>query len=115
MNFLLYRGDLSANAAKVLGRAPPDAETTSVGMRPEHLVVTDTASAKGCCRGSAWIWSRTLGEYALVHLISANRGVEFIAKTLKNRQRPKRATRSVSAIEPEVSAHYFDKDSGLRL
>ena len=106
MNFFFTK-DLSANAAKVLGA--PLAETTNVGMRPEHLVVT--TKAKAVVEGRLDL-VENLGEYALVHLISET-GVEFIAKTLKPPKAQKGDTIGFT-IDPEL-AHYFDIDSGLRL
>ena len=52
-----------------------------------------------------------LGEYALVHLITAT-GIEFIAKTEKPPKAAKGETIGFT-IKPEL-AHYFHKDSGLR-
>jgi len=99
--------DLSANATKVLGALL--SETTNVGMRPEHLVVT--TKAKAVVKGRLDL-VENLGEYALVHLISET-GVEFVAKTLK----PPEAVKGDMigfTIDPEL-AHYFDIESGLRL
>lgn len=59
--------------------------TEQVGLRPEHLVGADAASA--VVEGRLEL-VENLGEYALVHLVTAA-GVEFIAKTEKP-LRPKR-------------------------
>ena len=106
MNFF-SSGDLSPNAANVLGRELTDAE--QVGLRPEHLIVTDTASA--AVEGKLDL-VENLGEYALVHLISPT-GVEFIAKTEKPPLAEKGDTIGFG-IKPEL-AHYFDKETGLRI
>ena len=76
MNFFAP-GDLSNNAAKVLGREL--ASGHQVGLRPEHMTVTDPA--KAVVEGRLEL-IENLGEYALVHLVSPT-GVEFIAKTEK--------------------------------
>jgi len=52
-----------------------------------------------------------LGEYALVHLITAS-GTEFIAKTEKPPSVPKGETIGFT-IKPEL-AHRFDKATGKR-
>jgi multiple sugar transport system ATP-binding protein/alpha-glucoside transport system ATP-binding protein len=106
MNFF-SAGDLAPNAGTVLGQELPTAQ--QVGLRPEHLTVAET--------GSAVIEGRldlieNLGEYALVHLISAT-GVEFIAKTEKPPAAEKGDTIGFS-IKPEL-AHYFDAETGLRI
>ena len=105
MNFFT-KSDLSANAAKVLG-AEVDA-SEQVGLRPEHMQVTDTASA--VIEGRLEL-VENLGEYALVHLVSAN-GVEFIAKTEKPPAAAKGETIGFT-IKPEL-VHRFDTESGLR-
>ncbi len=105
MNFFAA-GDLAANASKALGKEL--AATQHVGLRPEHMVVTDAANA--VIEGRLEL-VENLGEYALVHLISAN-GIEFIAKTEKPPAAEKGATIGFT-IKPEL-AHYFDIESGLR-
>jgi multiple sugar transport system ATP-binding protein/alpha-glucoside transport system ATP-binding protein len=105
MNFF-SAGDLSANAGNVLGRTVAASE--QVGLRPEHLVVTDAATA--VVQGRLEL-VENLGEYALVHLISTD-GVEFIAKTEKPPAAEKGDTIGFT-IKPEL-AHYFDTESGLR-
>jgi multiple sugar transport system ATP-binding protein/alpha-glucoside transport system ATP-binding protein len=106
MNFFAA-GDLAANAKGVLGSDL--SPTQQVGLRPEHLVVTDGASA--VVEGRLDL-VENLGEYALVHLISAT-GVEFIAKTEKPPVAEKGDTIGFT-IKPEL-AHYFDIESGLRV
>ncbi|MDC1399099.1 sn-glycerol-3-phosphate ABC transporter ATP-binding protein UgpC [Yoonia sp.] len=105
MNFF-SANDLSANASNVLGRTV--SATEQVGLRPEHLVVTDAASA--VVEGRLDL-VENLGEYALVHLISAQ-GVQFIAKTEKPPIAEKGDVIGFT-IKPEL-AHYFDTESGLR-
>ena len=105
MNFF-STGDLSANAANVLGQEL--AATQQVGLRPEHLSVCDTEDA--VVEGTLDL-VENLGEYALVHLVSAT-GVEFIAKT----EKPPVAQKGSSiafTIKPEL-AHYFETEGGLR-
>lgn len=105
MNFFLA-SDLSANASAVLGKDV--AADEQVGLRPEHLIITDSASA--VVAGKLEL-VENLGEYALVHLISSN-GVEFIAKTEKPPVAEKGDTIGFT-IKAEL-AHYFDTQSGLR-
>ena len=105
MNFFAA-GDLPATAAKALGRGV--SETEQVGLRPEHLV--PCAEADAAVQGRLEL-VENLGEYALVHLITAS-GVEFIAKTERPPSEPKGATLSFS-IKPEL-VHRFDTESGLR-
>jgi ABC-type sugar transport system ATPase subunit len=105
MNFF-SADDLSANASNALGKQV--SATEHVGLRPEHMVVTDAANA--VVEGRLEL-VENLGEYALVHLVSAN-GVEFIAKT----EEPPAAEKGGMigfTIKPEL-AHYFDIESGLR-
>jgi ABC-type sugar transport system ATPase subunit len=80
-----------------------------IGLRPENL--TPATSAKAVVEGTLEL-VENLGEYALVHLVTAS-GVEFIAKTEKP---PKQAKGEVIGfgIKPKL-AHFFDKDTGLRL
>ncbi|MFT5065552.1 MAG: multiple sugar transport system ATP-binding protein [Yoonia sp.] len=99
--------DLPASVAAALGK--PVEATQDVGFRPEHLFVTDGADA--VVEGKLEL-VENLGEYALLHLITPT-GVEFIAKTEKPPEGPKGSTISFG-IKPEL-AHFFDKESGLRL
>lgn len=105
MNFF-SADDLSANASNALGKQV--SATEHVGLRPEHMVVTDAANA--VVEGRLEL-VENLGEYALVHLVSAN-GVEFIAKTEKPPAAEKGGMIGFT-IKPEL-AHYFDIESGLR-
>ncbi|WP_420860515.1 ABC transporter ATP-binding protein [Algirhabdus cladophorae] len=105
MNFF-QTADLTAGANGHLGRTLEAGQ--QVGLRPEHLMP--------CAEADAVVQGRldlieNLGEYALVHLMTAN-GTEFIAKTEKPPQAPKGDTLSFT-IKPEL-AHYFDIESGLR-
>ena len=106
MNFF-SDGDLSANASNVLGQTL--ASNHQVGLRPEHLTVTDAANA--VVEGTLDL-VENLGEYAMVHMISAT-GVGFIAKTEKPPLAQKGETISFT-IKPEL-AHYFDAETGLRV
>ena len=105
MNFF-SADDLSANASNALGKQV--SATEHVGLRPEHMVVTDAANA--VVEGRLEL-VENLGEYALVHLVSAN-GVVFIAKTEKPPAAEKGGMIGFT-IKPEL-AHYFDIESGLR-
>jgi ABC-type sugar transport system ATPase subunit len=105
MNFF-SADDLSANASNALGKQV--SATEHVGSGPEHMVVTDAANA--VVEGRLEL-VENLGEYALVHLVSAN-GVEFIAKTEKPPAAEKGGMIGFT-IKPEL-AHYFDIESGLR-
>ncbi len=106
MNFF-SAGDLTAPAASLLGK---DINANmQVGLRPEHLTVTDTTNA--VVDGTLEL-VENLGEYALVHLLTPT-NVEFIAKT----EKPPTVAKGESVsfgIKPEL-AHYFDAESGLRL
>tara|TARA_R110002049_G_scaffold41901_11_gene125561 strand:- start:290 stop:1324 length:1035 start_codon:yes stop_codon:yes gene_type:complete len=106
MNFF-KAGDLSANAGKVLGSDV--AVTQQVGLRPENMVECKPADA--VVEGRLEL-VENLGEYALVHLITAS-GVEFIAKTEKPPAAQKGETIGFT-IKPEL-AHYFDIETGLRV
>uniref|UniRef100_UPI00404832A7 ABC transporter ATP-binding protein n=1 Tax=Yoonia sp. TaxID=2212373 RepID=UPI00404832A7 len=106
MNFF-KAGDLSQNASKVLGSEV--APTQQVGLRPENMVVCKAADA--VVEGRLEL-VENLGEYALVHLISAS-GVEFIAKTEKPPAAQKGDTIGFT-VKPEL-AHYFDLETGLRV
>ena len=105
MNFFAAT-DLSPNAVKVLGKEVSASE--QVGLRPEHMIVSDAANA--VVEGRLEL-VENLGEYALVHLVSTN-GVEFIAKTEKPPAVEKGGMIGFT-IKPEL-AHYFDVESGLR-
>ena len=105
MNFF-SAGDLASNAASTLGRQVSDSE--QVGLRPEHLVPSDDASA--VVQGKLEL-VENLGEYALVHLITPT-GVEFIAKTEKPPQGEKGSLLSFTVNAG--LAHYFNKETGLR-
>ena len=106
MNFF-SKADLSGDLAPLLGRAMADSE--QVGMRPEHMVVTDAANA--AVQGRLEL-VENLGEYALVHLVTPN-GTEFIAKTEKPPVEDKGSLLGFT-IKPDL-IHAFDKTSGLRL
>ena len=105
MNFFAET-DLAMGAANLLGRTVTAQE--HVGLRPEHLVPVDGTSA--VVEGRLEL-VENLGEYALVHLITAA-GTEFIAKTEKPPTVAKGETIGFS-IQPEL-AHFFDKESGAR-
>ena len=105
MNFF-SAADLAPNAATVLGKELPSSQ--HVGLRPEHLSITDAASA--VVQGKLDL-VENLGEYAMIHMISAT-GTGFIAKTEKPPKAQKGDTISFT-IKPE-RAHYFDAQSGLR-
>ena len=106
MNFF-ETGDLAANAGHALGNELPT--TQQVGLRPENLIPTDAVNA--VVKGKLEL-VENLGEYALVHLITAT-GVEFIAKTEKPPAAQKGETIGFT-IKPEL-AHYFHTESGLRV
>ena len=105
MNFFKST-DLAANSAALLGRDVT--ADLQVGLRPEHLDVTDSASA--VVEGTLEL-VENLGEYALVHLLTAT-NVEFIAKTEKPPQVPKGSTIGFG-VKPEL-AHFFSTESGQR-
>jgi ABC-type sugar transport system ATPase subunit len=105
MNFFSAT-DLSPNATKVLGNEVP--ATQEVGLRPENMI--ETTADKAVVEGRLEL-VENLGEYALVHLITAS-GIEFIAKTEKPPKAAKGETIGFT-IKPEL-AHYFDKETGLR-
>jgi len=106
MNFFAAN-DLTSAGSNLLGR---DITTDmQVGLRPEHLVVTDSANA--VVEGTLEL-VENLGEYALVHLLTAS-NVEFIAKT----ERPPEVSKG-STIAFGVKAnlsHFFDANAGVRL
>ena len=106
MNFF-DQSDLAEGASALLGRTV--GAELQVGLRPEHLALADDADA--VVHGKLEL-VENLGEYALVHLITAT-GVEFIAKT----EKPPNAAKGEMigfGVKPEL-AHFFNKNSGLRL
>ena len=105
MNFFSAT-DLSPNATKVLGKEVPAAQ--EVGLRPENMI--ETIADKAVVEGRLEL-VENLGEYALVHLITAS-GIQSIAKTEKPPKAAKGETIGFT-IKPEL-AHYFDKETGLR-
>ena len=106
MNFF-EASDLLSSAQSMLGRDISGNE--QIGMRPEHLVPSDEGAA--LLQGKLEL-VENLGEYALVHMVTQS-GVEFIAKTEKPPQQSKGEFVNFS-IKPEL-AHYFNKETGLRL
>ena len=106
MNFF-SASDLADKASAALGREVSAGE--EVGLRPEHLA--PSTAAKAVVQGTLEL-VENLGEYALVHLATAS-GVEFIAKTEKPPKEAKGSTLSFT-IKPEL-AHYFNKETGLRV
>jgi multiple sugar transport system ATP-binding protein/alpha-glucoside transport system ATP-binding protein len=106
MNFFSVN-DLSDGAGQVLGRELVAEQ--DVGLRPEHLIpASDNLSV---IAGKLEL-VENLGEYALVHMVTTT-GVEFIAKTEKPPQQAK-GEMIYFTIKPEL-AHYFDKETGLRV
>lgn len=106
MNFF-EQGDLAKGASDLLGRAV--GADLQVGLRPEHMLPVD--DAKAVVQGKLEL-VENLGEYALVHLTTAT-GVEFIAKTEKPPTVAKGEMISFG-VKPGA-AHFFDKESSLRL
>lgn len=106
MNFF-SAGDLTSGAGSVLGYNVDS--QVEVGMRPEHLVVTDPSNA--VVEGTLEL-VENLGEYALLHLRTST-DVEFIAKTEKPPAVPKGSVVGFG-IDPALS-HLFDRNSGARL
>jgi multiple sugar transport system ATP-binding protein/alpha-glucoside transport system ATP-binding protein len=106
MNFFA-KADLAPNASNVLGKDV--GATQQVGLRPENMIEADAANS--VVEGRLEL-VENLGEYALVHLITAT-GVEFIAKTEKPPAAKKGDTIGFT-IKPEL-AHYFEIESGLRV
>lgn len=106
MNFF-SAADLTDDAGTLLGHDISNGQ--QIGLRPEHLTVAK--AGKAVVEGRLDL-VENLGEYALVHLISAS-GAEFIAKTEKP---PKAEKGDVLgfAVKAEL-AHYFDPETGLRL
>jgi len=106
MNFFTAN-DLTSNSGTLLGRVINS--ETHVGLRPEHLTVSDSTNA--VVEGSLEL-VENLGEYALVHLRTST-NVEFIAKTEKPPGVEKGSTIAFE-IKPEL-AHFFDPNSGARI
>ncbi|MBX2839519.1 MAG: sn-glycerol-3-phosphate ABC transporter ATP-binding protein UgpC [Gammaproteobacteria bacterium] len=106
MNFFTEK-DLAAQGASRLGRDV--SANMQIGLRPEHLVETDSANA--VVEGTLEL-VENLGEYALVHLLTPSK-VEFIAKTEKPPQEPKGSTLSFGFKQDLV--HFFDSSSGERI
>ncbi len=106
MNFFSH-ADLSANGGSALGREI--IANIEVGIRPEHLVETD--SANSVVEGTLEL-VENLGEYSLVHLLTPSKA-EFIAKTERPPTVAKGSTLSFG-IKDEL-VHFFNKDTGARL
>ncbi len=106
MNFF-SAGDLSSNGTSLLGRDITN--NMQVGLRPEHLTMTDSANA--VVEGTLEL-VENLGEYALVHLLTPT-NVEFIAKTEKPPEAAKGSTVAFG-FKPNL-AHFFDTSSGARM
>ena len=105
MNFF-GTADLEDGASATLGREL--SSTQQVGLRPEHLIVTEGSGAVVSGRLEL---VENLGEYCLVHLVSKS-GVEFIAKTEKPPQTPKGES-ILFTVKSEL-VHVFDTETGLR-
>ena len=105
MNFF-GTDDLEDGAFATLGREL--SSTQQVGLRPEHLTVTNDAGAVVSGRLEL---VENLGEYCLVHLVSKS-GVEFIAKTEKPPLTPKGEMIQFT-VKSEL-VHVFDTETGLR-
>jgi len=106
MNFFSVN-DLAPAGSTLLGRNIT--AEMQVGLRPEHLTITDTANA--VVEGSLEL-VENLGEYALVHLLTAS-NIEFIAKTERPPEVPKGSTISFGLRSNR--AHFFDSNAGVRL
>ena len=106
MNFF-SGSDLAPNGSSILGNNIT--ADMQVGIRPEHLVVTDASSA--VVEGTLEL-VENLGEYALVHLLTPS-NVEFIAKTEKPPEVAKGST--IGFGVKSGLAHYFDANSGASL
>ena len=104
MNFLDH-SDLSSPTAKALKIDP---EAGIVGIRPEHL--KSTTAAKALISASLEL-VENLGEYALVHMVTAG-GRELIVKMDK----PPRAGagETIHLTADAGSIHCFDAESGLK-
>ncbi|MEJ6708042.1 MAG: sn-glycerol-3-phosphate ABC transporter ATP-binding protein UgpC [Amylibacter sp.] len=105
MNFFDV-ADLAENAQKQLSRPIDPAE--QIGIRPEHMMAC--SAAKATVQGTLDL-VENLGEYALVHMMSAN-GASFIAKMKKPPAVEKGGVISFT-VKPEL-VHYFDAATGLR-
>ncbi|NKB77449.1 MAG: sn-glycerol-3-phosphate ABC transporter ATP-binding protein UgpC [Gammaproteobacteria bacterium] len=105
MNFF-SASDLTSGASSLLNRELSD--DLQVGIRPEHLSITDSANA--VVEGTLEL-VENLGEYALIHLRTAS-NVEFIAKAEKPPEVPKASTIKFG-VKPPL-AHFFDSNSGAR-
>jgi multiple sugar transport system ATP-binding protein/alpha-glucoside transport system ATP-binding protein len=106
MNFFSPE-DLAPNGGALLGREL--GTDLQVGLRPEHLVLTDPANA--VVEGTLEL-VENLGEYALVHLRTPS-DVEFIAKTEAPPQADKGSL--IGFGHKAGLAHFFDRNSGARV
>ena len=106
MNFFVEE-DLAKGAKAALGKVVP--ASVQVGLRPEHLV--PSTAAKAVIQGTLEL-VENLGEYALVHLLTAS-GKSFIAKTEKPPKEQKGAIMSFT-IDKSL-AHYFNIETGVRV
>jgi multiple sugar transport system ATP-binding protein/alpha-glucoside transport system ATP-binding protein len=105
MNFFT-QADLAKNGSKSL---PAAASGAHIGIRPEHL--TGCTEAKALVGGTLDLVEQ-LGEYALVHLVSAS-GEAFIVKM---EHPPKTAKGETMWFTAQSDAlHLFDQSSGLRI
>ena len=105
MNFFT-QADLTKNGSKSL---PAAATGAHIGIRPEHL--TGCTEAKALVGGTLDLVEQ-LGEYALVHLVSAS-GEAFIVKM---EHPPKTAKGETMWFTAQSDAlHLFDQSSGLRI
>jgi len=105
MNFFTTP-DLTSVGSSLLN---PHNEDIQVGIRPEHLEVTDTPNA--VVEGKLEL-VENLGEYALVHFLTKS-NVEFIAKLDKPPTMPKGSVVSLGVQSGLV--HYFDASTGATL
>jgi len=106
MNFFTAT-DLATSGNTLFGRELSG--DVQVGIRPEHLVISDAANA--VVEGTLEL-VENLGEYALVHLLTPT-NIEFIAKTERPPEVAKGSTISFD-IKSEL-VHFFDAKSGNRL
>jgi multiple sugar transport system ATP-binding protein/alpha-glucoside transport system ATP-binding protein len=105
MNFFTA-ADLAENGKKSL---PAAASGAHIGIRPEHL--TSCTEAKALVGGTLDLVEQ-LGEYALVHLVSAS-GEAFIVKMEHPPETAKGDTMWFTAKRDVL--HLFDQSSGLRI
>ena len=105
MNFFIA-ADLAENGKKSL---PAAASGAHIGIRPEHL--TSCTEAKALVGGTLDLVEQ-LGEYALVHLVSAS-GEAFIVKMEHPPETAKGDTMWFTAKRDVL--HLFDQSSGLRI